>query len=506
MTETLRPPGTGRGTATGLGRRGWVTVATTAAVCLVVGGSRLPFLRAPLSSDEAGYLVIGAHWSPGTSLYGNYWVARPPLLIAVFAVADGLGGPVAVRWIGVAAVVLAICAAAAVGWYASLRRTAGAVAAAWVVAALLATPLFGAPGSVNGELLASPLILGGLAALLASRQATTRTRTLALSGLAGALGASAFLVKQNMLDVFVVAGVLGVHTLWRRGLRPAALDLLPVVAGAGVAASAAIALAADRGTSLTGLWEAVFTFRHEASGRLAFVGPRQLGLVRHYVVTGALAVTVVSGAVCFSSRRRVRALAPSSPPWATAAIVLTCWELAAAVAGGDAWSHYLIGVVPGVALLTAVALRAPGKVGLSLLTACLLYAGVAAAVAWSMEQGSPRSPSDDQVAASYVRDHARPGDSVVVAFGHADIVQDTGLPSAYPYLWGLPAHVKDPNLTALKRVLRSPAAPRWFVLRADLSRWGPTGAMLQRTLNRQYSVALRTRRWVVLRRDQATTP
>ena len=168
----------------------------------------------------------------------------------------------------------------------------------------------------------------------------------------------------------------------------------------------AIALAADRGTSLTGLWEAVFTFRHEASGRLAFVGPRQLGLVRHYVVTGALAVTVVSGAVCFSSRRRVRALAPSSPPWATAAIVLTCWELAAAVAGGDAWSHYLIGVVPGVALLTAVALRAPGKVGLSLLTACLLYAGVAAAVAWSMEKVSPRSPSDDQVAASYVRDHA----------------------------------------------------------------------------------------------------
>ena len=149
MTETLRPPGTGpyrHRRATRVGPRGH-----DCRVCLVVGGSRLPFLRAPLSSDEAGYLVIGAHWSPGTSLYGNYWVARPPLLIAVFAVADGLGGPVAVRWIGVAAVVLAICAAAAVGWYASLRRTAGAVAAAWVVAALLATHSSERPGALTGS-------------------------------------------------------------------------------------------------------------------------------------------------------------------------------------------------------------------------------------------------------------------------------------------------------------------------------------------------------------------
>ena len=141
---------------------------------------------------------------------------RPPLLIAAFAVADTLGGPLALRLIGLAAVLVAIGAAASVGWYASGRRALGAVAAAWVVAVFLATPLFGTR-IVDGELLASPLVLGGLAALLASYGAVTRMRMIALRGLAGGLAAGAFLVKQNMVDVLVVAVVLGVHALWRRG-------------------------------------------------------------------------------------------------------------------------------------------------------------------------------------------------------------------------------------------------------------------------------------------------
>ena len=137
-------------------------MATTAGLGTLVGLSRLPFLTAPVSPDEGGFLVVGSQWSPGSALYGSYWVDRPPLLIAAFAVADTLGGPFALRLIGLMAVLCAIGAAAAVGWYASGRRAAGAVAASWVVAAFLATPLFGTR-IVDGELLASPLVLGGLA-------------------------------------------------------------------------------------------------------------------------------------------------------------------------------------------------------------------------------------------------------------------------------------------------------------------------------------------------------
>ncbi len=486
-------------------RPAWVIVATTAGLGTVVGLSRLPFLTAPVSPDEGGFLVVGSQWRPGSALYGNYWVDRPPLLIAAFAVADMLGGPVALRLIGLLAVLLAIVAAAVLGWHASGRRAAGAVAAAWVVAAFLATPLFGTR-IVDGELLASPLVLGGIATLVASYATGSRTRTIALRGLAGGLAAAAFLVKQDMVDVLVVAFVLGAHTLWRRGLGPAVEVLLPVAAGAVVTAGAVIAVAASRGTQLSGLWGAVVTFRFAAAGLLGFSGPRLTGLVHAYVVTGALAVTVVAGLVCLGTWRRPQLHAPSSaPPWGTAALALIVWELAAAFAGGSYWSHYLIGLVPGVSLLVAVALRSPGPVSLSLLATCLVYAGVAAAVAWSMQSAPPTSPSDDQVAASYVRDHARAGDSVVVAFGHADIVKDTGLGSPYPYLWALPAFVKDPRLTTLDRLLRSPAAPRWFVAGGRLSQWGRPGVVLQRTVERHYSLALRTQRWEVLRRDQAVT-
>ena len=477
-------------------------MATTAALCTVVGLSRLPFLTAPVSPDEGGFLVVASQWSPGSALYGNYWVDRPPLLIAAFAVADTLGGPLALRLIGLAAVLVAIGAAASVGWYASGRRALGAVAAAWVVAVFLATPLFGTR-IVDGELLASPLVLGGLAALLASYGAVTRMRMIALRGLAGGLAAGAFLVKQNMVDVLVVAVVLGVHALWRRGFREATDVLLPVVAGAVVTTSAVTAGAASRGTPLSGLWEAVVAFRFAAAGVLGFESPRLAGLVHAYVVTGALAVTVAAGLACLGSWRRARLHTAPSAPWGTAAVALIVWELAAAFAGGSYWSHYLIGLVPGVSLLVAVAFRAPGPVSLSMLTACLLYAGVAAVVAWSLQPAPPSTPSDDQEAASYVRDHARSGDSVVVAFGHADIVKDSGLGSPYPYLWALPAFVEDPHLTALDRLLRSPAAPRWFVAGGRLSQWGRPGVLLERTVDHHYDVVLHTQRWAVLRRDEA---
>ena len=480
-------------------------MATSAGLGTVVGLSRLPFLTASVSPDEGGFLIVASHWSAGSSLYGNYWVDRPPLLIEVFAVADGLGGPIALRWIGVAAVVLAVVAATAIGWHASGRRVSGAVAATWVVAAFLATPLFGTR-IVDGELLASPFVLAGVGALLASQGAATRRRTVVLSGLAGALAACAFLVKQDMADVLVVAAVIGVDTLWRRGLRSVAEDLLPFAAGAVGTASVVVAVAASRGTPLTGLWEAVVTFRFAAAGLLGFSGPRLSALVHAYLVSGALAVTMVAALACRGSWRRLPVHTPSSPPWGTAAVALTAWELAAAFAGGSYWSHYLIGLVPGVSLLVAVALRAPGPVSLPALAACLLYCGVAAIVAWSREPLTTTSPSDDQVAASYVQDHAKPGDSMVVAFGHADIVEDAGLGSPYPYLWALPAFVKDPRLTALDHLLRSAAAPRWFVAGGDLSQWGRPGVVLQRIVDHHYSAVLRTQRWVVMRRDRLGTP
>jgi len=353
---------------------------------------------------------------------------------------------------------------------------------------------------VDGELLASPLVLGGLAALLASYGGGTGPRVVLLRALAGALAAAAFLVKQDMLDVFVVVAVLAVHTLRRRGFRAAAGEVLPIAAAAVLTATVVAGGAALRGTSLTGLWEAVVTFRFAAAGVVGYSGPRLAGLGHAYVASGALAVTAVAALVCLGSRRHEPGHVPTSVPWGFAALALTSWELIAVLAGGSYWSHYLVGLVPGITLLVAVALRAPGRLARLALTASLTYAVVACAVSASIHPTPSTAPTEDQVVASYVRHHARAGDTVVVAFGHADIVRDSGLASPYPYLWTLPAFVKDPRLLALDRLLTSRSAPRWFVAGGDLAQWGPPGVMVQHTLVSHYAIAFRTARWTVLRR------
>ena len=51
----------------------------------------------PVSPDEAGFLMKAAQWAEGTSLYGNFWVDRPPLLIMLFQLAHLAGGPIGLR-------------------------------------------------------------------------------------------------------------------------------------------------------------------------------------------------------------------------------------------------------------------------------------------------------------------------------------------------------------------------------------------------------------------------
>ena len=123
-------------------------------VTLVAVALRLPLLGRTATPDEAGFLLVGGQWHPGgTSLYGNYWVDRPPLLITVFRLAAEAGGLVPLRLIGCLATALTILGVAH-----AARSLGGSRVAAWAAltaAALLVTPLTGAM-AVNGELLASP--------------------------------------------------------------------------------------------------------------------------------------------------------------------------------------------------------------------------------------------------------------------------------------------------------------------------------------------------------------
>ena len=79
----------GSAPARGLGR-GWLR-----------GPARLLGLRLPLRADEAGFLLVARSWDPQPdSLYGHFFVDRPPLLIGMVKGVDWLGPPELLRVVG----------------------------------------------------------------------------------------------------------------------------------------------------------------------------------------------------------------------------------------------------------------------------------------------------------------------------------------------------------------------------------------------------------------------
>jgi hypothetical protein len=74
-------------------RRHPVAIAAVLAVL-----ARLPALTRPVRADEAGFLLVARAWDPRPdSMFGPYWVDRPPLLIAVFKGVDLAGGETRAR-------------------------------------------------------------------------------------------------------------------------------------------------------------------------------------------------------------------------------------------------------------------------------------------------------------------------------------------------------------------------------------------------------------------------
>lgn len=432
----------------------WPTVI--AAVAALV---RIPFLAQPLGSDEGGYLLVASQWSPGSSVYGSYFVDRPPLLVALFGLADALGGAVPLRLLGLVAVVASILLAA---------RLAGS-AGALLCGALLSTPLFDAM-EIDGELLAVPFVLGCLVLLVRSVRGRSEADRYAAPFVAGVLAVAAALVKQNLVDGLVAGAVLlaglALQRRWREALTRAAAF------GAGAVGTLVVALGyADlRGTGPGALWDALVTFRAQAAAVIsASASSTTTERFHTMLVAGLVAgVPLVVAAAALGLRRPLR-----EPPVLAAAVAVLAWEVAGALLGGSYWQHYLVAVVPGLVLLVAASDRSRW------LGVAVGYAATASGLALVYALMHPAPPSSDQTVAAYIRSESRPGDTVVVAFGHPDIVRGTGLSSPYEHLWSLSARVRDPDLTELGGVLGGPDPPRWVVVSGtSLATWGidPTAA------------------------------
>jgi hypothetical protein len=482
----------------------WSIVGIVVAAVLAAA-AWLPFVDVPLSPDESGFLLLAQHWSPGSSLYGSYWVDRPPLLLGLFSLAAHLG-PVghsaagltapSVKLLGAVASGLAVLLAGVVAHVVSPgQRWTRRVTVVGAVA-LLSNPLLGMP-ETNGEVIAVPFVLIGVVCLIASMRLGWSRHAFLLTAGAGAAAMCAALVKQNVVDVFVFALILLVASRGRVS-RPG--TRIGVFLGAsGTVLAGVLGAAALRGTTPPGLWDAMVVFRLQASAVIqasasGAISERMSHLALASLASGVAVLLVIAAVGVLSALREHRTNsrldgmgAPdeglrAAVSWG--ALGMTLWELCGVVFGGSYWLHYLTGLVPGVLLILVLV---PPSRRRRLLGVCLSCVVVASAVLWVQHVASPVTVSDDARVVSYLRMHAEPSDGVVVAFGHPDIVAGSGLSSPYEYLWSLPVRVRDPRLEELGGIMTGPEAPRWVVVAGDsLDSWGLDATTAQRILHQHY--------------------
>jgi dolichyl-phosphate-mannose-protein mannosyltransferase len=443
---------------------------------------RAPFVATPLGIDEGGLAYVAEHWrAHGTSLYGDLWLDRPPLLLLAVRLAVTAGGAVGVRALGALAAAALVVLAGAIA-----REVGGAPAgrAAALATAVLASSLALDSVYTPAELLAAvPSAASLLCLLLALR--SERARYLVA---AGALATSAALVKQSFLDA-ALAGIVFLLAGARHGPSTARLRAPACWIAGALVPLLAVAVASRAGDLRGGdLPYAMLGFRLDA---LRALGGDPTTFALHLL--GLLASAAASGlgvAACLAATRARRLqLHPRI------ALTLSAWlvaGLAGVLAGGSYWSHYLIEVVPvtAVAFGLAVAEMTPA------VRRVLLGGGVALALGGAVGAGAYvawRPPHDaEQDVGTYIRAHARPGDTQYVMYARANVLYYAGLRTPYPYDWSLMVRAHPGARRALYGLLASPRRPTWLVTWQDDDRWRlDRGDLVDGLLHRFYrSVAV----------------
>jgi hypothetical protein len=459
-----------------------------ATACAFTVALRLPFVDLPPYTDEGGLLVVAHSWhTGGPGLYGRLFVDRPPLLLLYFRLAGLLGGITTVRVLALGLVVGLVAAAGWAGLLLGGRR--GAACAALVAAALMANTALGTQ-EVNGETVGAPLTALGCALVIrvyAGPGSGRSGRALLLVG-AGAAAVRAVLVKQNLFDALAF-GLVAVPASARRGeWRRTRTDLTAFVAGALAPTLAVVAWAQVATPGVSTLWFTLYGFRVDALHVIAThstAAPQaRLGVLWHAtLISGLLLLVLVT---LWALRRPV--LRRDALTWAL--LVMLAAEITGVVGGGSYWTHYLVGLVPGVALLAGRAAGASPRarlVSLAVAVAVLSSLGHAGA---SVAAGRTSTAEAEAGLAGWLSAASRPGDSGVVVYGAADVFATTPLRPAYPYLWSLPMRTFDPQLDRLVGLLDGSHAPTFVVERMPADSWGidPKGRV-DRALARRYRPA-----------------
>jgi len=456
------------------------TIAFAAATAFLL---RLPGLTRPIRADEAGFLLVARAWDPGpASVYGPYFVDRPPLLVATYGWADDVGGPLFIRVLGALACALLVVTAANVA-----RLVATEQAARWtaVAVAAITTNIAINAVAVKGELLALPILMGSL--LLALLAVRDRSWVLALGG--GLLAGLALGFKQNLVGGLVFTAVLYVASalagrLTRTDLARLALS---ATAGAVVPLLGTVLWARSAGVDLDTLWYAVYGFRFDAAAVLTS-GSAERETVRAVLLVvsalGAGMLLVIGGFVV-----HIRGEWEDDAPLTAAVAVMLLVDVAGLVLGGSFWRDYLFPLLPATALCAALLARRRSRRGVAMRSVISAAAAstLVLLVGWAGYQALGFQEFDEVDTGEAMRDVAEPDDTLVVFGGRADLQITSGMSSPYEHLWSLPMRTMDPDLADLRSLVTGPDAPTWVVEWVPFGTWdGDAGESLRAVVEQRY--------------------
>jgi hypothetical protein len=449
-----------------------VVISAVAAMLL-----RIPGMFWPLRPDEAGFTLVARNWHPRPdSLYGTYWVDRPPPLIALVKAADWVGGPLFIRVVAALGCALLVVAAGRTAYLVAGARSARwtAVATAAVTANTMIDPV-----AAKGEILGIPLVVTSFwFALEALRLFDTSPRkAMLLAAGSGLLGMTAVGLKQNMATGLTFGGVVLLVSALSRQISWTQFGKLaaPALAGAAIPLGVTIVWCLAAGVELHTLWYAVYGFRGDAlavisEGAADAPAARAAVLARIFVTTG---MALIVAWFLVNLRQAWR----TSPAVTTATLAVLLVDGAGVVLGGSYWPPYLHGIVPTVVLCTALVAGAPRRPGRWMRWSVALATGSCAlsAISWAVTSIAGEDLPEEIYTGEAIGQVSETGDTIVVFGGRADLVFASGLPSPYEHLWSLPMRTNDPDLDEMTALLNSDRAPTWFVGWVAFDAWNGKG-------------------------------
>jgi 4-amino-4-deoxy-L-arabinose transferase-like glycosyltransferase len=429
-------------------RRTGLVLAVALIVCL---GLRLLYIDFPLGTDEGGVAFIAKAWGTGHgSLYGAYWLDRPPLLVALYKLAV-LGGPLGIRVLGALAALALVAITTAVTQAVAGHRAARVAA---VLSAGLASSAALSSVFTPGELLAAVPACASVGCLVAAHR---RDQARWLVG-AGLLAVAAALVKQSFLDAGF-AGAIFLIASSVRDRRPRLRWAGAYAAGALIPLLAVAAWLVVADVSVGSLAYALIGFRVDALHALSASSSPLHVRVRSLIVPGELSglfVVLLVGLRGIWTLRRDGVLAVTFGAWLAAGAV-------GVLGGGSYWPHYLIELVAPASLLAGVALAVVHRRVRAVVVIAFAAVAIIGTVGAVAPMRASRQRSGIAAMARYVRTHARPGDTQYVMYARANVGYYTGLQSPYPYAWSLLVRAHPGAIPRLLHLLRSPQRPTWIV-------------------------------------------